>query len=77
MASNLYPCVSSTMDTLSIELSATQRFFFYFRSASRVMAIDPHWVGQELRLDEQGRQWVRFIDRLVIDDFGTLVEVPQ
>lgn len=34
-----------------------------------------HWEGHESRLDDQGRKWVRQIDRLVVDDFGTLVEV--
>lgn len=35
-----------------------------------------HWEGHEVRFDEQGRKWTRSINRLVVDDFGTLVEVP-
>lgn len=34
------------------------------------------WSGFEARFDELGRRWQRQIRRLVIDDFGTLVEVP-
>ena len=35
-----------------------------------------HWEGHEVRFDDQGRKWVRQIDRLVVDNFGALVEVP-
>lgn len=34
------------------------------------------WAGFEARYDELGRRWQRQIYRLVIDDFGSLVEVP-
>lgn len=34
------------------------------------------WFGHESRRDELGRRWQRQIDRLVVDDFGSLVEVP-
>lgn len=35
----------------------------------------PQWIGREDRHDEQGRRWERVMWG-VVDDFGTLVEVP-
>lgn len=40
-------------------------------------APSPYWYGTEARLDAQGRVWERRLSRLVIDDFGALVEVPE
>jgi hypothetical protein len=52
-------------------------FFFFFEGRSHTdNAKHPHWWGVEKRFDEQGRLWSRNINRLVMDDFGTLVEVP-
>lgn len=51
---------------------------FVFLYESRAYASSPSlmWHGLEQRRDELGRIWNRGIDRLVIDDFGSLVEVP-
>jgi hypothetical protein len=35
----------------------------------------PQWLGHEDRYDDQGRRWERTMWGIV-DDFGTLVEVP-
>ena len=35
------------------------------------------WYGHETRLDALGREWTRNFGDMVMDDFGTLVEVPQ
>ena len=62
---------------LSIELndSGESAFFFFQTSISRPH-LGRHWWGVHRRLDEQGRTWSRNVDRLVVDDFGALVEVP-
>lgn len=77
MASNTFPNSSACTDCLSVELSPTQRFFFYISAPSKAFGLGRRWIGQEFRLDDQGREWTRFIDRIVVDDFGALVEVPQ
>lgn len=62
---------------LDIEHEPTGNGFFFFRDemqSRRHLGI--HWWGQETRVDEQGRRWNRRIDHLVVDDFGSLVEVP-
>lgn len=33
------------------------------------------WYGTEVRTDSEGREWTRYIGRMVQDDFGMLVKV--
>ena len=62
---------------LSITEAATDHgFFFFFTTNITRSHRGRHWWGAEQRFDEQGRKWMRNIDRLVVDDFGNLVEVP-
>ncbi|MDO9571156.1 MAG: hypothetical protein Q7J58_17540 [Hydrogenophaga sp.] len=77
MTTNTFPKVNSFDDFLSVEISPANRFIFYISPPSKAFGLGRRWIGQEFRLDDQGRQWTRFIDRLVVDDFGALVEVPQ
>lgn len=62
---------------LSIELNKKgDEFFCFLGLFPGRPELGRHWWGQERRFDEQGRAWRRSIDRAVVDDFGTLVEVP-
>ena len=36
-----------------------------------------HWWGTEERRDTRGQQWCRSIQKMVVNDFGTLVEVAE
>ena len=35
-----------------------------------------HWHGHQILIDAAGREWMNSFEDFVIDDFGTLVEVP-
>lgn len=62
---------------MSMEDPTTRNGHFFFLKPTVVRPeIGRHWWGAEKRFDEQGRKWMRNIDRLVVDDFGSLVEVP-
>lgn len=62
---------------LSIVLNARGDEFYFFLTASVASSERGRcWWGVEKRHDEQGRAWNRQIKRLVVDDFGALVEVP-
>lgn len=37
----------------------------------------PGWYGNECRVDQDGRLWSRVMGRMVVNDFGNLVEVPS
>lgn len=70
--------VSYDDNWISIDLTEDrEEGFFFFRDLyPSISQRGLHWWGQETRLDEQGREWRRKIPLLVIDDFGSLVEVP-
>lgn len=71
--------VFSGEGVLTIEsLDKKSKFVMVYGPSRRwePLQLGMHWEGHEVRFDEQGRKWSRTIDRLVMDDFGTLVEVP-
>lgn len=66
-------------DTFLIVESATHTEFALFFEPGRSyrgQTKERQWFGHEARRDELGRRWQRQIDRLVVDNFGALVEVP-
>lgn len=36
-----------------------------------------HWTGRQTFVDANGVEWTSYLDTLVCDDFGNLVEVPE
>ena len=59
---------------LCIALSDRGDEINFFRSGPTPSASP--WIGFETRVDEQGREWQSRTKGYVIDDFGSLVEVP-
>lgn len=64
----------ASADYIGVQMAPGHRFVMYVE-AGTYYGRGRHWRGQEAKRDEQGREWIRFIDRLVVDDFGALVEV--
>jgi hypothetical protein len=70
------------LDDLAMELSAPGRSvtLYYQRGhdPDRPASSKPGtWWGSESMTDAAGREWSRSLGRLVMDDFGFLVEVPR
>lgn len=58
---------------LCITLTQRGDEFHFFRNAP----INIYWLGQEIRVDDNGQQCFSHLRTYVVDDFGCLVEVPS
>lgn len=80
-SSGMHVHVIPGLGDLAIELWAAGRSItVYYQRGSEPDRYVNHpgtWWGSERRTDAEGRDWSRSLERMVMDDFGYLVEVPR